>query len=232
MIGLQVAPLPRSSRPVLGCVFGLPRVRSPSAEPASEPSGCPAASDLWRCRRWSARVASNLHAFGVAGFQRGSGLPRWLSPPPATPAIQSSGCPSSCISGFTGDRSSSRLDSRILRRCRLRNSPGCPGALRLRYRRRSVSGLPRDTHPPAPADNCPSHLGSPAIRFASVDSPGCPGFLNIGYGYETNFQVALNLVSLHRSPIQLRFESPRTSVLRLTRICFASCPASHLRLGR
>jgi len=35
--------------------------------------------------------------------------------------------------------------------------------------------LPQTPNPPAPADRYPSYLGSRTIRFALVESPGCPG---------------------------------------------------------
>jgi hypothetical protein len=67
---------------------------------------------------------------------------------------------------------------------------GCPVPLRVRYRRRPVSELPRILHPPAPIDGYPSYLGSLTIRspwlnlrvapdiqlwLTSIDQfPGCP----------------------------------------------------------
>jgi len=114
----RVTPLPRSSRSALGCVSGLPRPRSLSAEPASESSGCPLVSGLRPCRRWPLELPRTSHAFGVAGFSELPSYPgesRLLLPR----LMKDSGRPLSCISGFTGDGPSSRPDARIIRRCRL-----------------------------------------------------------------------------------------------------------------
>jgi hypothetical protein len=115
---LRVAPPPASSRPVRVAFPGCPVPRSLSPEPASESSGCPLASVLRLCRRWPVRVAPNRACLRRCWFRRGSGFPRWLPLSPAAPLMKDLGFPSSCISGFTGDGSSSRPDSRILRRCR------------------------------------------------------------------------------------------------------------------
>ena len=53
--------------------------------------------------------------------------------------------------------------------------PGCPFPSHFRYRRRSVSELPRMLILRHRLMGCPSHLGSLTIRFASVDSPSFPG---------------------------------------------------------
>ena len=65
-------------------------------------------------------------------------------------------------SGFTGDRSSRRVEVRVLRRCRLIVS-GLPRTAILRYRRRPSSELPRNLYLPAPADE--------SRRVAPVCSP-------------------------------------------------------------
>jgi len=101
-----------------GCVSRLPFPRSLSAEPASESSGCPLASSLRLCRRWPFELPRTSHAFGVAGFGKVPSCPG-RSPSPAAPVMEDSGRPLSCISGFTGDGSSSCPDARIIRRCRL-----------------------------------------------------------------------------------------------------------------
>jgi hypothetical protein len=75
-------------------------------------------SGLRRCRRWPLELPRAPHAFGVAGFSEPPSCPGCL-PLPAAPAMKDSGCPLSCISGFTGDGLSSRPDARIIRRCRL-----------------------------------------------------------------------------------------------------------------
>jgi hypothetical protein len=93
-------------------------------------------------------------------------LPRWLLLPPASPLIRSSGCPSFRISGFTGDRSSSRLDSLSFGGAGSENS-----RLPLRFAypvSPTISTrVAPDAHPPVPAD-----FGSESPR-SSVPS-GCP----------------------------------------------------------
>jgi len=101
-----------------GCVSRLPFPRSLSAEPASESSGCPLVSSLRLCRRWPFELPRTSHALGVAGFGEAPSCPGH-SPSPAAPVMEDSGRPLSCISGFTGDGSSSCPDARIIRRCRL-----------------------------------------------------------------------------------------------------------------
>jgi len=160
LTGLQVAPHPRSSRLAWVAFPGCP-VRapfSPSWRPMPQVApwlrsfGC-AGDDPLRSPRTS-------HTFDVAGFNEVPGFPGGTRFPPAAPAIQSSGCPASHISGLTGDGSSSRLDSHILRRCRLRKLPSCPGVFAPPVSPTISTRVAPNTHPPAPADHCPSHLGS------------------------------------------------------------------------
>jgi hypothetical protein len=78
-------------------------------------------------------------------------LPRWRLHPPASPLIRTSGCPSFRISGFTGDRSSSRLDSLSFggAGCESSRLPLCftsPVSPTISIR------VAPDAHPPAPAD--------------------------------------------------------------------------------
>jgi hypothetical protein len=97
---LRVAPHPASSHPARVAFPGCPVPRSLSAEPASESSGCPLASALRLCRRWSAQVAPRFASFGVAGFSKVLGFPSdsrlllqrprcrtWVAPCPASPAL-------------------------------------------------------------------------------------------------------------------------------------------------
>jgi hypothetical protein len=219
---LRVAPHPASSHPARVAFPGCPVPRSLSAEPASESSGCPSASGLRLCRRWSAQVAPNFTCLRRCWFQQGAGFPQWLLPLPAAPAMKDLGCPSSRISGFTGNGSSSRPDFRIFRRCRLANPrvapgpglsvsptirrPGCPKLRILRYRLIDIR---------VTSDHAPS--GSPWLHLRVA--PDILPWLR----QSTNFQVALNLGSpaVRRFP---RFESPRTLVPRLIRICFRESP--------
>lgn len=123
----QVAPLPRSSRSA--------RVASP---------GCPFPAPFLLSRRPNPRVAPRFRAFGRAGdgsFESPQtsmplALPvsakfrvaPLLPPSPAPPAMEDSGRPLSCISGFTGDGSSSCPDARIIRRCRPAGSQVAPSS--------------------------------------------------------------------------------------------------------
>jgi len=149
-----------------GCVSGLPRTRSLSPEPASESSGCPLVSALRLCQRWTFELPRTSHAFGGAGFSRVPSFPGGSHFLLQRPRCRNLGFPSSCISGFAGDGSSSRPDSRIFRRCRLAGSrvapspsrsvsptirrPSCPALRILRHRLMDIrvtsdhapSGLP------------------------------------------------------------------------------------------
>jgi len=168
---LRVAPPPASSSsawsaspgcPVLRTLvprrrrsFGLPRIFSPLAVPAMEFRVTPNLAFFRAAECLKLRVAPTLHVSCCA-------------------CDESPGSPRSCISGFAGDGASSCPASRILRRCRLTNSPGCPGSLALRYRRRSVFGLPRTLDLPAPADGSPSCPGSRTIRLCHRRTSGLP----------------------------------------------------------
>ena len=158
------------------------------------------------------RGDSNLASFGAAGYE----VP---------------GCPSSSLfllrlrcslqvalcaapSGFTGDRSSRRVEVRMLRRCRLIVS-GLPRTPILRYRRRPSSELPRNLHLPAPADESP--------RVAPVCSPS-------GFARE-NLRVTPKLLSPLAPPTDLTPDRPGVLVLRryrLTEFRFAPkrCPSA------
>jgi hypothetical protein len=158
-------------------------------------------------------------------------LPRFFTPP-AAPVMKALGCPSSFISGFAGDGSPSRLESLIFRRCRLTNSPGCPGFSALRYRRRSVSGLPRILYLPAPADGSPSCLGSRTIRFCHRRISGLPRSFSSGGADQPISRLPQISVSsaVHTdrfSGLPRRF-SLSAGPSMLPRVA----PKLHLRLGR
>jgi len=117
-------------------------------------------------------------------------------------------------SGFTGDRSSRRVEVRIFRRCRLIVS-GLPRTAILRYRRRPSSELPRNLRLPAPADESP--------RVAPVCSPS--GFVR------ENLRVTPKILCPLAPPIDLAPDRPGASVLRrcrLTEFRFAPkrCPSA------
>jgi len=170
-------PVPRTHLPRRRRISGLPRIFGPLAVPAV---------DL--------RVAPKLATFCVAGSVEPRVAPFLHFLPSASDEFP--GCPRFCISGFTGGGASSRLESRILRRCRLANSPGCPASSAPRYRRRPVSGLPRILYPPAPADLSPSCLGLRTIRLCQRRISGSPRiFLSSGYASEINFRVSPDLHS-------------------------------------
>jgi hypothetical protein len=188
-----------------GCGSGLPRTRSLSAEPASESSGCPLAPVLRLCRRFPFELPRISCRLRRCWFRWGSELPRWLPPPPATPVMLNLGCPSSRISGFTGDGLSSCPDFRILRRCRAASPRVAPSPGRFGIADDSLPGLPRTSNPPAPIDGYPSYLGSRTIRFALVRSPSYPGHLPLATAIDQFPGCPKSWVS-HRSPI-LRLSS-------------------------
>jgi hypothetical protein len=160
------------------------------------------------------------------------------------------GCPRFCISGSTGDVASSRLESRILRRCRLANSPGCPASSAPRYRRRPGSGSPRILYPPAPADLSPSRLGLRTIRLCQRRISGSPrSFLSPGYisginfrvspalhssggANRTNFQVALKPRSVCAADQPILQVAPASQSFGDPSMLPQVAPVLHLRLGR
>jgi hypothetical protein len=106
----------------------------------------------------------------------------------------------------------------------------CPVALRLRYRRRSVSRLPRILHHPAPADSIPrvAPVHAPS-GFAIVESPGCPESPSLARHWTNFLSYPKNLGPL-ASPLDLSpgypgFLSPGSTSM-LSRV--APCP--HRRL--
>jgi len=174
------------------------------------------------------RVASNLASFRAAGFSDSPGRPVFLTSS-ATLSIQASGFPSSSISGFAGDGAPSRLESRILRRCRLTDpqvalisgpsvspsirSSGCPASqiVRLRLVVSQVAlGLAPSGCASGESSSLPELLSSGISR---VELPSCPGRSISCFRRWSDFQVALNLrsSSVADRPI---YESPRISVFR------------------
>jgi hypothetical protein len=144
-------------------------------------------------------------------------LPQLLPLPPASPAIRLSGCPSLRTSGFTGDRSSSRLDSLSF------GGAGCESSrLPLRFAPPvsptiSIQVAP-DPHPPAPAGQLSESPRIRSIRFALFESPDCSVY-------------SLRTSSIDQSPSRpgscslnvadsVCLESPRNFLPRLIRICF------------
>jgi len=162
---------------------------APTCRAGDESPGYPESSVHWLCRRW---------IFGSPRSSQPSALPVSVEPRVApflhflrSASDEFPGCPRFCISGFTGGGASSRLESRILRRCRLANSPGCPASSAPRYRRRPVSGLPRILYPPVPADLSPSRLGLRTIRLCQRRISGSPRiFLSPGHTSGINFRVS------------------------------------------
>ena len=157
-------------------------------------------------------------------------MPRWLLLPPASPLIRSSGCPSFRISGFTGDRSSSRLDSLSFGGAGSENS-----RLPLRFAypvSPTISTrVAPDAHPPVPAD-----FGSESPR-SSVPS-GCPCRIS---GLLRLFALGFVAQTFPKSPWfrllnvadSVCLESPRNFLPRLIRICFHRLRLfPPLRLGR
>ena len=169
----RVTPLPASSRSARVSFRGCPVLRSLSAEPASDSSGCPLASGLRLCRR------------SLLEFPRTS-MP--LAPPVSAGFRVSPVAPtSSCCASDTGFGLPLAQYLRLYRRWIVESprfshpsavpavkAPSCPGPSHFRYRRRSVFGLPRVLILRHRLMGSPSHLGSLTIRFASIDSPSCP----------------------------------------------------------
>lgn len=88
--------------------------------------------------------------------------------------MKASGCPAPSISGVAGDGSSSRLESRILRRCRLADLRVAPSSV-LRYRRRFVFQVAPDRESSGPSGVPPSSPGlSHLTVLPLVESPSCP----------------------------------------------------------
>jgi hypothetical protein len=158
-------------------------------------------------------------------------LPRWLLHPPASPLIRTSGCPSFRISGFTGDRSSSRLDSLSF------GGAGCESSrLPLRFTSPvsptiSIRVAP-DPHPPVPADfrsesprsSVPS--GSPSSNLRIAPST------RFGLRHASCPRVAPGSCLLNVAD-SVCLESPRNFLPRLIHICFHRLRLlPHLRLGR
>jgi hypothetical protein len=169
---LRVAPvrclLPRRRRS-----FELPRRFSPLTVPAM---------DL--------RVAPNLACFRDLGWLA-SGFPGAL-PPLRSPLMQAAGLPQyPCTSGFAGDGSPSRLEFRILRRCRLTDLRVAP------HFGPSVSPMIRIRVAPNPSSSGPGWWISESPRIApsgspGFDSSGCP---------EGSFPPAVPVASFRISPI-------------------------------
>jgi hypothetical protein len=227
---MRVAPPPASSRSARVSFWGCPLLRSLSAEPASDSSGCPSSSALRLCRRSpskSPRTSMPSAPLVSARFQVSLVAPA-----------------SSCCASDTGLRLPLVLYLRLYRRWIVESPrfshlsavpavkvPGCPFPSHFRYRRRSVFRLPRMLIFRHRLMGCPSHLGSLTIRFASIDSPSFPGS-STQLRRSINFQVALNLGSL----AVRRFTSTRVA----PNLCSSAdpyllprvAPLPHLRLSR
>jgi hypothetical protein len=67
--------------------------------------------------------------------------------------------------------------------------------------------LPQTPNPPVPADRYPSYLGSRTIRFALVESPGCPGHSPLATAID-QFPGCPKSRVFRRSPILLNSSRP------------------------
>jgi hypothetical protein len=187
------------------------------------------------------RVAPNFASFRVAGFGDSPGRPVFLTSPLATLSIQASGFPSSCISGFAGDGAPSRLEPRILRRCRLTDvqvalysgpsvspsirSSGCPSARIVRLRL-VVSQVALGLAPSGCASGESSSLPEPlSSGIPAVKIRVAPVLRSSGSVSGPDFQVALNLGSSDVADDWIR-RSPRLTVPRLSVYAFPGCPGS------
>jgi hypothetical protein len=205
---LRVTPLPHSSRSA--------RVASP---------GCPFPAPFLLSRRPNPQVAPRFRTFGSAGdgpFE----LPRTLhafsvagfGKVPSCPGRYAFSC-SACDEG----RGSPlvlhlRLDRRWvieLPRCSHHSAvptyrfSGCPKFRPFGIADDSLSGLPRTLNPPAPIDGYPSYPGSRTPRFASVESPGCPGHFPSATAIDQFPGCPKSWVS-HRSPIRRASSCPES----------------------
>jgi len=208
---LRVAPHPASSRSARVASPGCPVIRSLSAEPASDASGCPLASNLRLCRRCPLELPRTSHAFGAAGFGKLPGFPggscvllqrprwrTWVAPCPASPAWP-----------VIDRRVASILSPSAVP---VVKAQGCPLASRPRYRRRSVFRSPGMLILRHRLMGCPSFLGSLTIRFASVESPDCSGSPALATLFNQFPGRPKSRVS-QRSPIRFVSSCPETCFL-------------------
>ena len=108
-------------------------------------------------------------------------------------------------------------------------APGCPFALRPRYRRRSASESPQMLILRSRLTSVPSRLGVPCHPVALFESPDCS--FNSSWASSLDcLQVALVPASLDVAD-SVRLESPRNFLPRLIRVCFRRLRLlPHLRL--
>jgi len=142
-----------------------------------EIAGCPAASVHSLCRQWifeSPRI-SHLPRRWFKCFRE---LPRFLTPPCDACRCSSRVSPRSASSGFASDRASSRLDSRILRRCRLAELRVAPSF------RPSVS----------PTIRCSSYPEPRIFRHWLVIVPSHPGCFHLPALPAANLQISPDLL--------------------------------------
>jgi len=170
----------------------------------------------------SARVAPNFSCLRRYWFRQAPGFPRWFLLPPATPAMEDLGCPLSCISGWTGDRSSSRPDSLSF------GGAGCESSRLPPRFAPPVSPtisiqVALNAHPPAPADGMSEF---PRIAHHPVRLGGISRLLRLSAlaTLINQFPGRPKSRVSQRSPIRFRLESPRNSLPRLIRICFRESP--------
>jgi len=179
--------------------FLLSRRPTPRVAPWLRSFGCAGDGPL--------ELPRTSHAFGGASFSEVPSFPGVSRLLRAAPLMEDLGCPSSCISGFTGDGSSSCPDFHILRRCRLaspRVAPSPSLSVSPTIRR---PGCPKTSNPPAPADRYPSLLGSLSIRFALVESPSCPGHSPLATAID-QFPGCPKSRVFRRSPLPLASSCP------------------------
>jgi len=186
----RVAPAPASSDLASYASPGCPVLRALWPRRVTDFTSRPASSVLWLCRQWIFELPriSQRSALLVSVIRR---VAPFSSLPLATLSIQDSGFPSSCISGFAGDGASSRLESRILRRCRLTDlqvalnsgpsvspsirSSGCPASRIVRLRL-VVSQVALGLAPSGCASGESSSLPEPlSSGIPSGEAPSCPG---------------------------------------------------------
>jgi len=195
----RVAPPSRSSR---------------SARVAS--LGYPVPAPFLPSRRPNPQVAPWLRAFGCAGDGRSSRPERRMTltlPVSARFRVAPVALTFSCSACDVGLGSPLVLHLRLYRRWIIESprcshhsavptsrSSGFPKSQPFGIADDSPSELPQTLNPPAPIDGYPSYLGSHTIRFALVESPGCPGHSSLATAIDQFPGCPKSWVS-HRSPI-------------------------------
>ena len=219
---------------------GCPVLRVLWPRRVTDSTSYPASSVLWLCRRWIFELPRISHrsALLVSVTHR---VAPFSSLPLAALSIQASGFPSSCISGFAGDGVPSRLEPRILRRCRLtvlqvalNSGPSvspstrpasCP-AFRIVRLRLVVSQVALGLAPSGCASGESSSLPEPlSPGIPSGEAPSCPGSSILWFRRWSRLSGCPESQVLRRCDDWIS-GSPRITVPRLSVYASPGCPGS------